>query len=654
MSSLIRNKRVSVLICFYERPSFAPLIINNLKTQTFIKSFPDQVELIIADDSSADMCIDIDNLKKELKGIINDITYIRLDHKVTIGAKRNILCRASKYGVVIFMDDDDYYFPTYIEYSLTELFRRRKALVGSNCMLFCYVYHDFKKLSISCISPRQIHEATICMLKSHWQLTGGFNERGNGEGALLIDGHESKVNAKLDISKLMVCVCHNKNTCNKEMFLQLGIPAEYPFSDELKKLVHDCVYSPTHVSRVRICFKYPSRSRPEQFMKVLDLYTSMLSMKHDYHFVISMDDNDDTMNNDRIKEYLNTKRKHFQIEYYYGKSKNKVDAINRDMIAPIFDILVLISDDMIPQVHGYDDVIIKHFETHFPDYDGMLNYNDGLRMDWPSLCSLTVYGYKYYKRFGYIYNPEYESLYCDNEQTEVGRLLDRIRDIDEVIIRHEWNAVEVQDELRKKTEAPEFYQKDKTTYLTRKNNRFGLLSTTNSSSSLLTVIVVTSPLNGITQKVSDLESLGIRVQLHYTHDARMFNYSYLHRLTFTVTTPYLTFCFMNENCLPSYMEELSKHMSSGVDAVFFDQECSFNRSSSFIVTTDLSYTNDTISQCGPWNASYKRSITNWTVLKSSLWQSILLCNDENMIVKQLKERINNHVALNKVLYTYNA
>jgi hypothetical protein len=205
-------------------------------------------------------------------------------------------------------------------------------------------------------------------------------------------------------------------------------------------------------------------------MKVLDLYTSMLSMKHDYHFVISMDDNDDTMNNDRIKEYLNTKRKHFQIEYYYGKSKNKVDAINRDMIAPIFDILVLISDDMIPQVHGYDDVIIKHFETHFPDYDGMLNFNDGLRMDWPSLCSLTVYGYKYYKRFGYIYNPEYESLYCDNEQTEVGRLLDRIRDIDEVIIRHEWNAVEVQDELRKKTEAPEFYQKDKTTFLTRKNS----------------------------------------------------------------------------------------------------------------------------------------------------------------------------------------
>ena len=54
-------------------------------------------------------------------------------------------------------------------------------------------------MTINCISPRQIHEATMCMLKSHFESTNGFNERGNGEGALFIDGHEQKVNAKLDI-----------------------------------------------------------------------------------------------------------------------------------------------------------------------------------------------------------------------------------------------------------------------------------------------------------------------------------------------------------------------------------------------------------------------------------------------------------------------
>ena len=652
MSALIRNKRVSILMCFYERPSFVPLILHNLKTQSFVKSFPDQVEFIIADDSSENVRMDINSVKNELKGIINDITYIRLETKLTIGAKRNLLCRTAKYGVVIFMDDDDYYFPSYIEYSLTELFKRRKALVGSNCMLFCYVNHDLKKLSISCISPRQIHEATMCMLKSHWQMTGGFNERGNGEGALLIDGHESKVNSKLDISKLMVCVCHSKNTCNKDMFINLGVPAEYPFSEELKRLVYECVHSSAYTSRARVCFKYASRSRPDQFMRVLDMYTSMLSMKHDYHFVISMDTNDTTMNNDRIKTYLDTKRQSFQMEYYYGESRNKVDAINRDMIAPWFDILLLISDDMIPQVKGFDDIIVQHFKTHFSDYDGMLNFNDGMRTDWPSLCTLTVYGYTYYKRFGYIYNPEYESVYCDNEQTDVGRLLERICDIDEVIIRHEWNSAEFQDDLRMKTEAPEYYRKDRETYMRRKESQFGI-GTVNNNNCPLTVIFVTNRKDSIVDKVSELESLKVNVQVHYSTDPRLFDFSYLHRLTFTVTTPYLTFCFVNETHQPMYTSVLSEHLNSENDAVFFNQRCSLDNGKTFFtVCTDPSYCNDTIPFSGPWNASYRRCLTNWKTYKTSLCQSVPFGNDETVLINQLKDRIKKHVTLGRVLYEY--
>ena len=74
MNSLIRNKKVSVLLCFYERPSFLPLIVNNLKTQSFVKNCPNNVELIIADDSSMDMRLDIDVLKSELMDHIKDIT----------------------------------------------------------------------------------------------------------------------------------------------------------------------------------------------------------------------------------------------------------------------------------------------------------------------------------------------------------------------------------------------------------------------------------------------------------------------------------------------------------------------------------------------------------------------------------------------------
>lgn len=162
MDNLIKNKRISILICFYERPTFLPLMVHNLRNQSFINKYPNQVELVIVDDSTEALCLNIDELKSKLSGVINDINYIRLSDKLTIGQKRNVLCKSAKYGILIFMDDDDYYFPSYIEYSVGELCKKRKALVGSNCMLFSYVELDFKKLSISCISPRQIHEATMC------------------------------------------------------------------------------------------------------------------------------------------------------------------------------------------------------------------------------------------------------------------------------------------------------------------------------------------------------------------------------------------------------------------------------------------------------------------------------------------------------------
>jgi hypothetical protein len=164
------------------------------------------------------------------------------------------------------------------------------------------------------------------------------------------------------------------------MFLKLGTPADYPFSDEMKALVEQCVHAQT---RARICFKYATRKRPDQFKSTLETYLSLLSRKHDYHFVISMDSDDESMNTEDIKTYLNAVRRKIQLEYYYGVSKNKIDAINRDMVAPTFDILVLISDDMIPQVKDYDDIIVQNFKKSFPDYNGMLNFNDGYRNDWP-------------------------------------------------------------------------------------------------------------------------------------------------------------------------------------------------------------------------------------------------------------------------------
>ena len=43
-----------------------------------------------------------------------------------------------------------------------------------------------------------------------------------GEGASIIDGNEQNV-VNLDIQHLMICVCHNNNTCSKEMFVDTNV-----------------------------------------------------------------------------------------------------------------------------------------------------------------------------------------------------------------------------------------------------------------------------------------------------------------------------------------------------------------------------------------------------------------------------------------------
>jgi Glycosyl transferase family 2 len=621
--------KVSVLMCFYERPFFLPLIAQNLLTQTYILKHPEDVEVIIADDSIEEYRLDEKELRTRFGNVITKFIYIKLHDKLTIGQKRNLLCSRANHDVLIFMDDDDYYFPSYIEYSVNELKRRRKVLVGSNSMLFTYVHHDFKKLSINCVSPRQIHEATMCLLKSHWKSTGGFADKGNGEGASLIDGNETKVNGKLDICKLMVCLCHERNTCQKDMFLNIGTPAEFPFPESTKELIKSCLSDPLYGKRTKICFKYPTRQRPEQFKSTFQRYFEYLSWEHEYQFVISMDNDDTTMNNEDIRAFLDNYRKSVQIEYYYKESKNKIDAINRDMIAPCVDIIVLVSDDMIPQVKGFDKIIVEQMKKNFPDYDGMLNFNDGLRQDWPTLCTLTIYGIKYYRRFNYIYHPDYESVVADIEQTQVGRLLKRIVDIDQVIIRHEWTNPIYNDELRSKTENAEVYQKDRQVFETRLAKKFDIKEeeAQQQEEKVLTVIMVTHDVNLLPSMFEKLPSSllsdkRILFQAHFAQiPSLIYTFDYMRKLCLTVLTPFVTFYFPNEKYRDNYTTEiLPVLLNNNIDIVTFDQQCSLdNGKTHFILHTDMDYSGDEVEipMKGPWNEEYTKRTASWNVFRVS-------------------------------------
>ena len=232
----------------------------------------------------------------------------------------------------------------------------------------------------------------------------------------------------------------------------------------------------------RLVIKFPTRNRPEKFKSVFTRYMTFLSGRHDVRFVVSMDADDATMNNDAMREWFETRKRNADIKYCYGYSKSKIQACNADMEGEYGDVLMLASDDMNPQQMSYDEVVFKCFEQAFPDFSGAIKFWDGLRPKEDPLMTLTVMGFPLYKQFGYIYNPEYKSVYCDNEQTEVCHRLGKLAIAPYCIIRHEWTN-EPFDTLHARNENKDMYDVDSKTFEARKAKNFDMEVMFNASAS---------------------------------------------------------------------------------------------------------------------------------------------------------------------------
>jgi hypothetical protein len=182
---------------------------------------------------------------------------------------------------------------------------------------------------------------------------------------------------------------------------------------------------------MRLIIKFPTRGRSNKFLYILKKYIDLLDDKST-KIIVTCDNDDDDMKQEHVKEIIS----HYKnVKICFGNNKTKIDAVNADMENIDFDIILLASDDMIPQVRGYDTIIKTKMKNLYPDTDGVLWFNDGNQGD--KLNTLCILGKKYYDRFGYIYNPEYISMWCDNEFMDVGNILGKQTYFNEVIIKHE-------------------------------------------------------------------------------------------------------------------------------------------------------------------------------------------------------------------------
>lgn len=224
----------------------------------------------------------------------------------------------------------------------------------------------------------------------------------------------------------------------------------------------------------KLLVKFPSRERFDRFFRVFDLLTYYTNDKVNTYFLLNFDSDDVSMNYDKVfselKYYIDDG---YNIEVIYGKSENKIHAVNKDLNKTVYqdwDVLLLMSDDMTPTYKGYDNVIRGAMDLYYPDTDGVLYYPDGFT----ELNTMPIIGKKYYKRFGYIYHPKYESFFVDNEFQMVSRMLKKEMKGDFPLFLHHhpvWTGTG-NDALYERNNGP--WAKDEALFHERMKNNFDI------------------------------------------------------------------------------------------------------------------------------------------------------------------------------------
>jgi len=212
---------ISILTPVYNRSKWLPLMITNVCHFDYDKN---KLEWFVLDSKDGDEEVKlfenemmIENIKKIIHPI--KLKYVYIDRKMTIAEKRTYLTKNMSHKWFANMDSDDLYFDQYLKYSINLCRENKKQFCGSPQMIFCWPHRDYEISAIECSAKRQAHEATFVGSKKYVASMGYYSRNDEkGEGSALVDGNEMNM-VKSECKECMMCICHNRNTCNKDTFI---------------------------------------------------------------------------------------------------------------------------------------------------------------------------------------------------------------------------------------------------------------------------------------------------------------------------------------------------------------------------------------------------------------------------------------------------
>lgn len=185
---------------------------------------------------------------------------------------------------------------------------------------------------------------------------------------------------------------------------------------------------------LKLLVNYTTRGRKDRFFDGMEsIYNNCAKPEH-MRVLISCDIDDEEMNNPdvvkRVAEYPNT-------YLIFGTSTGKINAINRDLnILPDdfadYDVLVNFSDDQRFVIYGWDECIRSDFAN--VDLSYYVAYLDTDTNG--ALSTLMIAGKQWIDMFGFVYDPQFKSLFCDNLAEDCAKHLGKFHYTGYTIYQH--------------------------------------------------------------------------------------------------------------------------------------------------------------------------------------------------------------------------
>ena len=217
---------ISIATPTYNRKKLFQMAIYNFKNLDYPL---EKVEWVIVDDSDSGETVE-DILPKDER-----IKYISLPKKVTIGKKRNLCVEHCSNPYIVFMDDDDYYYPESVRRRISYLLESKKECVYCTSIA---CFHINKYISMINVPPHQlpfqerISEASLAFTKSFWEQQPFADHSRGGEAKEFLKGRFDNTQ-EVSWEQILVSLLHSRNTSHKELITDQPNGCHYGFSDEL-------------------------------------------------------------------------------------------------------------------------------------------------------------------------------------------------------------------------------------------------------------------------------------------------------------------------------------------------------------------------------------------------------------------------------------